>query len=348
MQQGAAYVFVKPSIGWSNMTQVAELSPSDGYAYLRFGVSVAISGNTIVVGTNPNSGDGGAAYVFEMPSSGWKNMTENAELSVPYEAYSVGIGRNNVVVGVPSEPVDSNFAAGAAFVFVKPESGWVTTATYAAELTASDSSYSASFGTSLAISDRTIVIGAPDATVGANQLQGEAYVFVEPVTGWKSTTETAKLIASDGGASDDFGTSVAVIGSTVAVGAPQHQSSSGSVGAAYIFSSFTRWVSATQTAELTVSGNECQLGMSVAVSYTQLAAGTGKSSCTDVNGTVFVYNKPSTGWETTAQANVELTEPDQQQTVNFFGIAVAIDDSTIVAGDPWFAVIDIPGIVYVF
>ena len=45
---GAAYVFVKPSRGWGNMTQTATLTPSDGGA--AFGYSVAISGNTIIVG----------------------------------------------------------------------------------------------------------------------------------------------------------------------------------------------------------------------------------------------------------------------------------------------------------
>src|ERR1700675_1592404 len=51
-EQGAAYVFVKPVNGWGNMTQVAKLTPSNGSEYLHFGWSVAISGDTIVVGTD--------------------------------------------------------------------------------------------------------------------------------------------------------------------------------------------------------------------------------------------------------------------------------------------------------
>jgi hypothetical protein len=47
-QYGSVYVYVKPSGGWSNMTQVAELTSSDNAP--GFGTSVAISGNTIIVG----------------------------------------------------------------------------------------------------------------------------------------------------------------------------------------------------------------------------------------------------------------------------------------------------------
>src|SRR5271157_1509708 len=76
-EQGKAYIFVKPESGWSNMTQVAELTPSDGSQQLEFGVSAAIAagGNTIVIGST------GGAYIFVKPKNGWTNMTETAELS---------------------------------------------------------------------------------------------------------------------------------------------------------------------------------------------------------------------------------------------------------------------------
>src|SRR6266849_8402020 len=74
---GAAYVFVKPKSGWANMTETAELTASDGYPFLEFGLSVGISGNTIVVGSFGHN----AAYVFTQPQGGWKNMTETAVLS---------------------------------------------------------------------------------------------------------------------------------------------------------------------------------------------------------------------------------------------------------------------------
>ena len=72
--QGAAYVFVQPANGWTNMTQTAELAASDGYVGDDFGASVAISGNTLVAGA-PYASIGsnfqqGASYVFVEPSGG--------------------------------------------------------------------------------------------------------------------------------------------------------------------------------------------------------------------------------------------------------------------------------------
>ena len=92
----AAYVFTESGSGWANMTQVAKLTASDGNAYAggQFGASVAISGNTIVVGA-PGQGEG-AAYVFSEPASGWTNMTQTAELTASDGALNppTGIGAN--------------------------------------------------------------------------------------------------------------------------------------------------------------------------------------------------------------------------------------------------------------
>jgi hypothetical protein len=77
---GAVYVFVKPAGGWASMTETAELTASDGYPNVDFGLSVGISGNTIVAGSYSHN----AAYVFTRPQSGWQNITEAAVLSKRY------------------------------------------------------------------------------------------------------------------------------------------------------------------------------------------------------------------------------------------------------------------------
>ena len=74
------------------------------------------------------------------------------------------------------------------------------------------------FGSSVSISGNTVVVGAPDDTVGSNNQQGAAYVFTEPGSGWANMTQTAKLTASDGAAGDYFGHSVSISGNTVVVG----------------------------------------------------------------------------------------------------------------------------------
>ncbi|MDE2180270.1 MAG: FG-GAP repeat protein, partial [candidate division NC10 bacterium] len=247
--QGAAYVFVKPGSGWTNTsTFTAKLTASDGAASDNFGYSVAIDGDTVVVGVPyadiGSNADQGAAYVFVKPSGGWAGaLTETAKLIAAYGAandkfgISVAIDGDTVVVGVPYADIGSNADQGAAYVFVKPGSGWANTSTFTAKLTASDGAAGDNFGSSVAISGDTVVVGAAWAAISANAWQGAAYVFVKPGGGWMwGRFETAKLIASDGAASDSFGYSVAISGNTV-VGGADRATIGGRIvqGAAYVF-----------------------------------------------------------------------------------------------------------------
>jgi hypothetical protein len=93
------------------------------------------------------------------------------------------------------------------------------------------------FGSSVAISGDTVVVGALGDNIGPNPDQGAAYVFVKPSGSWTTTsTFTAKLTASDGAVDDYFGSSVAVSGDTVVVGAPVFAEAA-RPGAAYVFGS---------------------------------------------------------------------------------------------------------------
>jgi hypothetical protein len=115
---GAAYVFVKPATGWANITETAKLTASDGDPFL--GSSVAISGNMAVAVSISG------VYVFVKPASGWRNMTETAKLTAsdPEGPASLGpcvaIAGNTVVAGNQN----ATNGAGAAYVWVKPASGW--------------------------------------------------------------------------------------------------------------------------------------------------------------------------------------------------------------------------------
>ena len=139
---GAAYVFVKPTGGWHNMTQIAKLTTSDGGSDPgnRFGSSVAISGNTIVVGSFFDK-----AYVFVMPATGWADMTETAQLINSCFSCDVAIDGDTVVVGAPADEL-----AGEAAVFVRPATGWQSTAQPNATLTESIPTMNDGFGSSVA------------------------------------------------------------------------------------------------------------------------------------------------------------------------------------------------------
>jgi hypothetical protein len=334
---GAAYVFVKPSDGWTGMTQTAELTASDAQRGDFFGCGVAISRNTIVVGAsgatvngNPNQG---AAYVFVMPINGWTNMTQTAKLTASDGAADVSFGSatainsDTVVVGAPFG-INGNVGPGTAYVFVMPSSGW-TDMTQTAELTASDGTGQDLFGASVAVSGNVVIIGAGE---GAGQRPGVAYVFVEPQTGWKDATQNAELTASDGVIGDAFGQSVSLSGNTVVVGASAH--GAGEAGAVYVFAEPSGgWANMTQTAELTVSRDtQTCFGDSVSISGDVILAG---ADCTNYFiGAAFVFVKPASGWQNTSSYKLKLTIPFSLET-DYFGGSVAISGTTGIVGAPY-------------
>jgi hypothetical protein len=324
--QGAAYVFVKPAPGWGNMTQTAKLTASNGTAFAFLGLSVAISGDTIVAGAYQNgvgsNQDEGAAYVFVKPPTGWVDMTQTAELTASDGtpgfnfAHSVAISGNTIAAG--SLGVD--FSQGAAYVFVEPAGGWADM-TETAKLTASDNP-GVYFGQFIALSGNTVVAGAPDAVIG-NRAQGAAYVFVQPAGGWANMTQTAKLT---GTSSRQLGWSVAISDSTILAGdlsayVNGHQDQ----GAAYIYvEPASGWTDMTQTARLTASDGTSNNFFGSYVSIVDdIAAVVGLQT-----NAVYVYKKPASGWRTTSKFSAKLTP----QPGAALGASVGVDGQTVVTG----------------
>ena len=228
---GAAYIFVKPPSGWSNMTQTAELTASDATNFDNMG-SVAISGDTVLTGAYGHNNFRGAAYVFVKPGTGWTDMTQTAEFSSPRAnqiyGFSVAVRGDTAIVGA----VGAHQGVGAAYLYVKPQGGWKSTATFTARLSAPIASGVSGLSQGISASGNTIVLGAPGTTVGSNQGQGALLVYVKPETGWQSTNKfAAELTASDGAANDNLGVSAAVRMGHVVGGATK----SGPPGEAYVF-----------------------------------------------------------------------------------------------------------------
>ncbi len=225
-QQGAAYVYTKPSGGWADSTEQAKLTPSDGQAgsYFPGGMAVNNNGSTLILtgrypGTGPSSlvsDFTGKAYVFTRPltSIGWGNFRQAAVLT--------NSDQNN---GCYTDPM----------------------------------SFCDEFGASASISNdgKTVVVGA------TNTLPGKAYVYEKPDTGWVDATETAKLTTTDG--AYQFGiSSISADGSTIAIGALQAPYPHGAVY--IYERSGSDWVAATQNAKLTTSDTPNFLGGAVSIS----------------------------------------------------------------------------------
>ena len=228
---GSAYVFTKPSSGgWVSTGTAATLTATDAAAGDEFGSSVAVDGNTVVVGASGDDGQSetldfmGSAFVFVMPGSGgWVSTSTAAKLTAEtrgdddYFGRSVAIDGDTIVVGADEaeNTVDGfQVKTGSAYVFTKPGTGWATD-TETAKLTASDSAATDKFGYAVALDGDTVVVGA----YGNDSSRGSAYVFTKPASGWDDGTEAAQLTASDRAANDRFGSSVALDGGTVVVGA---------------------------------------------------------------------------------------------------------------------------------
>jgi len=315
-----------------------ELTEGPGYPTSYFGWSVAVSGNTAVIGAWDNSP--GAAYVFTLTPAGWTQVAEltaSDGLIGDYFGISVAIDHDTIVVGAPHHTA-TTYQQGAAYVFVEPSGGW-SNMTETAELTASNSQQISYLGYSVAISGRTVLAGSPLATVGENAEQGAAYIFVEPRTGWTTTSQfNAELAALDGDPYDRLGWSVALDGDTAVAGAYAK-------GAAYVFvKSINGWSHTTQTAKLTpsVSGN-FDFGLSVSLGGDTVcvgAPGVGVSY-----GGAYVYVEPNGGWENMTET-AQLKPSDRIQG-DYFGVSVSISGSKAAVGATYEFATGIPA-VYVF
>ena len=260
--QGSAYVFVRSGTTW---TQQQKLTASDGASFDIFGRSVAIAGDSVVVGaasSNVSTNvDQGAAYVFVRSGTTW---TEQIKLTAADGAASdffgdsVAIAGDTVIVGATEDTAGANTQQGSAYVFVRSGNTW----SQEQKLTAGDGTAFDYFGFSVALSGNTAVVGTLQ-DIGTNFQQGSAYVFVRSGSTW---TQQQKLLADDGAAGDSFGNSVSVMGDTIMLGAAGDTNGTNArQGSAYVFSrSGTTW---TQQQKLTATdgGAEDSFGASVAI-----------------------------------------------------------------------------------
>jgi len=193
--------------------------------------SVAISGDTVLVGADDVNGVG-AAYVYQRIAGKWlfQGPPLVADALPTGAAFGVdtAIEGDSLVIGAPLGGGDTDTQVGRAYVFAKSGSDWLAQGTLAPkEAIVMDRP-----GAAVAISGDTIVIGAPTNPTFSVPAPGKAYVFTRSGSIW---TEQAVLFASDGKPRDGFGYDVALKGDTLVVGATCPCAVGGEAGAAYVF-----------------------------------------------------------------------------------------------------------------
>ena len=384
---GAAYVFVRTEGVWS---QQAYLKASNTDAGDEFGRSVAVSGDTVVVGADLEDGNGvgvnpasqannsvddsGAAYIFVRTEGVWSQQAylkaSNPDMQDFFGA-SVAVSGDTVVVGAdfessngvgvnPASQADNSAdASGAAYVFVRAVGVW----SQQAYLKASNTDANDVFGRAVAVSGDTVVVGAWGESsngVGVNSASqadnsadaaGAAYVFVRAAGVW---SQQAYLKASNTDTFDSFGITVAVSGDTVVVGAvyeasngtgvnpaTQGDNSATDSGAAYVFVRAAGvW---SQQAYLKASNAESfdEFGTSVAVSGDTVVVGAwGESSngtgvnpdsqadnSADAAGAAYVFARTEGVWSQEAYLKASNAGEFDE-----FGFAVAASGDTVVVG----------------
>jgi len=236
----SVYIFFKDQGGLDNWGEVKKL---DGASGSNFGASVSILGDTLVVGATLEDSVTGAAYIFQRDQGGANNWGEVKRLvasdrtSGDQFGFSVSNSGDTVIIGANGHD-DNGGASGSAYIFSKDQDG-INNWGEVKKITASDGDGGDSFGDSVAISGDTVVVGARgDETPTVNTaFSGSAYIFSKDQDGINNWGEVKKLQPPDLSfpGSELFGSSVSILGDTIAVGASQSSITFNLAGATYIF-----------------------------------------------------------------------------------------------------------------
>jgi hypothetical protein len=216
---GAAYVFVLDGGSW---VQQQELLASDAGSFDWVGSAVALSGDTAFVGSPNHAGTMGEVHVFTRSGTTWtEGSTLTASDGAPGDSHQFGgavkFDGTTLLIGAPGPDYASSgvYAPGEAYIFANTGGTW----TEAQILQPDDGADGDQFGFSLALDGTTALIGTPAANIGANAHQGAAYAFDGSTGAW---TQSAKIVADDGAAYDQFGQSVAMQGGNALFGGWSH------------------------------------------------------------------------------------------------------------------------------
>ncbi|MFZ5875743.1 MAG: cadherin-like beta sandwich domain-containing protein [Nitrospirota bacterium] len=368
----------------TSLSQSAYLKASNGGAFDFFGRTLAIDGDTLAVGApqedsaangvnnnflenDDSAGNSGAVYVMVRANGAWSQQAY-VKASTPgsgdYFGSSVALSGDTLVVGASGEdsalggvnrPQSNNDAvdSGAAYVFTRVNGVW----SQQAYLKASNPGVNDRFGASVAVFGDTLVVGAPgedsmasgingDQTNNAEADSGAAYVFTRVNGVW---SQQAYVKASTPDAADVFGSSVALYGNTLAVGALGEGSNSASnpfnndeplSGAVYVYLRVQNsWM---LQAYLKASNPEAgdNFGFSISLDGDTLAVGAlnedsiaagvdgdQENNGAGNSGAVYIMTRQNNAW--THQAYVKASNPG---VADNFGYSVTIAGDTLAVG----------------
>eukprot|EP00740_Mantoniella_antarctica_P009976 CAMPEP_0181370292 /NCGR_PEP_ID=MMETSP1106-20121128/13334_1 /TAXON_ID=81844 /ORGANISM="Mantoniella antarctica, Strain SL-175" /LENGTH=475 /DNA_ID=CAMNT_0023487047 /DNA_START=12 /DNA_END=1436 /DNA_ORIENTATION=+ len=326
-------------------TQIAKLVASDGAAYSDFGISLAIDGDTMVIGAWYRAS--GSAYVFTRnPGSLTAGWTQRAKLLASdgaggdYFGVSVALCGDTIVVGAYGDD-DKGPTSGSAYIFTRDVAGSLAAGwTQRVKLLASDGAAGDQFGMSVAIDGDTTVIGADHGDGHMGSTSGSAYVFTRDVAGSLSANwvQRAKLLPSDGVVDARFGRRVAIDGDTLVIGSDGDDDKGSKSGSAYVYSrniAGSLTASWTQRAKLLASDGAAgdYFGVSVALDGDTMVIGAVLDDDKGISsGSVYIYTRDVAGSLTASWTQrAKLRAPDGAAG-DRFGYSLDLDGDTMVIG----------------
>ena len=226
---GVVFVFVRSGSTW---TQEARLQDSNGEDWDEFGYSVAIEGDTLLVGAwHDDDGltNSGSVFVFTRSGTTW---SEQAKLrSTPPGSYdefgsAVSLSGESALIGTLTPPV--------AFVFTRTGSSW----NQEDSLVPDDGGDHYWFGSSVSLGGDVALIGSQLDDM-ASYDHGSAFLFTRSGGSWG---EPQHLIASDSAPFSYFGSGVSVSGERLLIGAFGGYGAGHSSGKAYVYTRTTTGV----------------------------------------------------------------------------------------------------------
>ena len=342
---GSAYVFVRTGMNW---TQQAKLTATDAASDDQFGNSVALSGNTALIGASAadtSAGtNAGSAYVYVRDGASWNQqakLTASDAAVNDWFGCSVSLAADTALIGAYHDDTAAGSDTGSAYVFSRSGTIW----TQQAKLIAANAATNDCFGGAVALSGDTALVGASLADIVAGTDAGNAYVFVRHGTAWIQQTD---LTPSDAGAYDSFASSVTLAGVTALVGVPNDDTAAGvNAGSAYVFVlTGSLWHNQAKLNASNAAAND-RFGVAVAMSGdTALIGAEGSDTPTLTNaGSAYVFVRNGINWS----QQLQLTADDAADN-DSFGSSVALAGETALVGAPHGRTESLPdtGSAYVF
>ncbi len=310
-----------------DFVEVDRLFASDGGANDQLGRSVAVNGDTAVVGASQDDDNGsnsGSAYVFRFNGSTWEQeqkLLPSNGASGDRFGYAVALSGDTVIVGAWGDN-DLGVDSGSAYVYRFDGSSWVQEQ----QLHASKGETTDRFGYTVAFSGDTVIIGTPgDDDAGPDSGSAFVYRFDQRESSW---VEVQKLLAPDAEPGDNFGGAVASAGTAVVIGTPFDDDHGTDSGAAYVFRfDGSTWI-LEQKLNAAAGAAGDNFGHSVAVSGDTIVAGAWYNDDTASNaGSAYVFRFEDSTWIEEQKLLASDGADD-----NLFGTAVAVRSGTVIIG----------------